>query len=245
MGWFAETFNEDYLAIYSHRNEVEARKQISFLLDQLPLRENCRVLDLACGNGRHAIVLSKLGFQVIGLDLSGHLLKEAKFSADRETSSIPFVCADMRAIPFKNNSFDLILSMFTSFGYFDSDRENESVIFSAARLLKAGCLFVLDYLNPNWVKAQLKPETKRNVKGLKVIEKRRINTVTHRVEKDIYVEKGSEIIHYRESVRLYEYDELSKMFNSSGLKIVKTFGDYSHISISSESPRMIFVVSPT
>src|SRR6476660_6118783 len=121
--WFEEWFGVDYLNIYQHRDESEAERAIELIATNLAGRRIDAVLDLACGAGRHTRILEERWWTV-GLDLSMSLLKFAR----RETKDLPLVRADMREIPFATDSFDLVVKLFTSFGYFDDDREHVCVL---------------------------------------------------------------------------------------------------------------------
>ena len=126
MGWYKKTFGHDYLKIYSNRNESEAKKIIKFAVQVLNLHPGQKVLDLACGYGRNAVECAKDRLKVFGLDLSPELLSLAQRKGSENGYKIPFVRGDMRDIPFYDR-FDAVLSLFTSFGYFESDVENEDL----------------------------------------------------------------------------------------------------------------------
>ncbi|OQY27070.1 MAG: hypothetical protein B6244_11745 [Candidatus Cloacimonetes bacterium 4572_55] len=240
MNWYTEAFTGDYLTVYSHRNRDEAQRQIRFVLEHVGHFPGQIVLDLACGNGRHALELTEQGYRVVGLDLSTHLLSEVRVvAADRRALSL--ICGDMRYLPFKEDSFDLILSMFTSFGYFDVDDENISVLSEVARLLKPGGSFFMDYLNPERVKSSLIPESIRRDHGMLIKEKRRINEEKQRVEKEIILEKKGQQTRYRESVRLFSHVELIEILSSVGLTVIRKFGDYESSPFSDQSSRMILI----
>src|SRR5207248_726507 len=121
--WFEEWFGEDYLHIYQHRDETEAERAIELIATNLAGRRIDTVLDLACGAGRHTRVLRERWWTV-GLDLSMSLLKLAR----KESDDAPYVRADMRELPFGDSSFDLVVNLFTSFGYFDDDSEHVRVL---------------------------------------------------------------------------------------------------------------------
>ncbi len=142
MGWYKKAFGQDYLKIYSNRNESEAKKIIKFAVQVLNLQPGQKVLDLACGYGRNSIECAKYKLNVFGLDLSPELLSLAQHKGRENGYHIPVVRADMRDIPFCG-PFDAVLSLFTSFGYFDRDVENEKVIHAVAGVLKRAVCFYL------------------------------------------------------------------------------------------------------
>ena len=115
--WYKEWFGEDYLTVYQHRDDKDALRLIRLIKTFVPIYPTSILLDLACGIGRHAYLLSRYSQNVFGLDLSASLLKKAQ-EKKRSHISPSFVQADMRYFPFKVK-FDVIFSLFTSFGYFD------------------------------------------------------------------------------------------------------------------------------
>ena len=121
--WFKDWFNtQEYLSLYKHRNEDEAEQHIKLILDNVETFAGYRVLDMACGAGRHAILLAKKGLIVTAVDLSDNLLSIAKKTANEENLKIEFVKSDIREFN-TNLDFDLVVNLFTSFGYFESDEE--------------------------------------------------------------------------------------------------------------------------
>ena len=150
MAWYKDWFGEDYLKVYPHRDEAEARRQVEFVEEIIPLPLSGRILDLGCGSGRHSAELSKRGYNVTCLDLSPVLLRVAKRKSKGEKCCRQFVRADMRCVPFFK-VFDTVVSFFTTFGYFDTTQENLKTLTSIESVLKPGGHFLLDYLNKSHV----------------------------------------------------------------------------------------------
>ncbi len=236
--WFKEWFNEHYLQVYSHRDRAEAERFVnSWHWDIINRNGTC--LDIGCGAGRYSELTSKKGMTSFGLDLSMPLLRVAQ----KETSSeVKLVCADMRALPFIK-PFDLIICLFTSFGYFKSDAEHLQLIDSMARLLKSdGCL-IIDLPNPATVikRVETEPISVRSVDNLNITEDRTILSSPLRVTKRITIKQDKEIRNYTESVRLFKLDELETMMNSCGIKqLTPIWGDYDGSPYSTTSQRIIY-----
>lgn len=238
--WFRGWFNDRYLQVYHHRDEAEAQR----FIDNLPVwnrfSRGCRALDIGCGSGRHAHLISQKGFDTYGLDLSMPLLRRAV--QDNPVSTVSFVRGDMRTIPF-NTKFDLIVCLFTSFGYFASDSEHCSVIRDVAKLLSQGGCFILDVPNPESVLRKLKSEsdTVRRIDNLEIIEERTITSHPLRVNKRITIKENSVTDEYNESVRLYTQAEILSMTDDSGLReFIPMWGGYDGSALNGESDRMIY-----
>lgn len=240
MAWYKEWFGEDYLKVYPHRNEVEARLHIDFLQRALPLQEGRLVLDLGCGNGRHAVELAGRGLRVVCLDLSVTLLGLARRRALEAGLSVPMVRSDMRRLPFKA-VFDGVFSFFTSFGYFEQDTENFAVLAAVAGVLKPKGYLLLDYLNGDYTLTHLVPRDERRHNGILVVQERRFDSRRQRVEKKITLKEAGEFREYLESVRVYTHAEMLDMLNRAGFTVLRTVGDWDGRPFDRQSPRMILL----
>lgn len=234
--WYEISFGEDYLLVYKHRSQQEADEQIAAILPLLELKPDSKILDLCCGTGRHALALAKRGYPVTGLDLSEILLKYAR----REGQNYPvkYIRGDMRALPFADRSFDVVLNLFTSFGYFVEERENEQVLREISRVLVANGRYLIDFLNRDYVQNRLKPYTEREQNGLVIREERAIDGVY--VKKTITVIDGGESRQYYEQVRMDTREEMEAMIKWAGLKVECVMGDYTGEPYGKETPRMMF-----
>lgn len=228
--WFEHWFGDEYLRLYPHRDETDAAGAIELIASHMEGRRVDAVLDLACGAGRHSRLLCDRWWTV-GLDLSSALLKVAR----RESPDAPYVRADMRELPFAPETFDLSVNLFTSFGYFDDDREHAQVLACVGEATKRGGTFVLDFLNPDEVRTNLIPRDERVVGGSTVEQFRAISTDRKYIEKTIRV-RGRE---YLERVRLLSPPELEGMLNAAGFDIVARAGDYTGAPWCELSPRTI------
>ena len=234
--WFEEWFGEDYLRIYQHRDESEAERAIELIAAHLPGGEIRGVLDLACGAGRHSKPLCERWWTV-GLDLSAALLRVAR----RDTPDAPYVRADMRELPFADESFDLVVNLFTSFGYFEDDREHARVLARVRDAMKQDGTFVIDFLNASQVRRNLVPYDERVENGVTIEQSRTITPDDRFVEKTIRLrEKGRE---YVERVRLLSAGDLERLLEAAGFDVVHCFGDYSGARWSENSPRTILFAS--
>jgi len=135
--WYVSAFNADYLARYKHRSDELAQAELPFVLSALKLAANTAVLDLCCGAGRHsrALISAMPSGRVVGLDLSADLLHDAQ-TKNRTKPRTFFLRADMRRIPLAAHSVNAVVNLFTSFGYFKTDREHLNVLKEVARVLK-------------------------------------------------------------------------------------------------------------
>jgi SAM-dependent methyltransferase len=234
--WFEQWFGEEYHALYPHRDDEDARRAVALIRSVVPWGSGGgdRILDLACGPGRHAAELARWGGQVVGFDLSRAMLLRA-----RERSRGALVRGDMRALPFRDGSFTLAVNLFTSFGYFLNEDENRRVVSQVAAALAPGGHFVLDYLNAEHVRRTLKVTEQANGRDVRV--RRRIDGANRFVIKEI--ELRDEGRRFEERVRLYGADELVALLTDAGLRVVARFGDYDGGPAGHDAPRVILVAA--
>ena len=237
--WYRRAFGDLYLDVYSHRDPDEARGIVSWLADAASI-EGARVCDLACGAARFFQPIADAGARAyVGVDYSMPLLRRARASASASETFFALIRADMRAVPLRAASIDLLLSMFTSFGYFD-DAGNRRVLGEAARLLRPGGRLVLDIVNPDWLERTLVPESVREEAGGVVVREAR-EVRGHHVRKRVAISRdGTPLDTYIESVRLFRRDELDSWLGAVGLTRLAIWGDYAGGAFDpAGSPRLI------
>lgn len=222
--WFVDWFSTDeYLYVYRHRNEEDADKLVKLILDNVKLKKFSEILDIACGAGRHSILFAQKGLKVTAIDLSKKLIHLAKQSSNELKLKINFIICDLRALPIVKQ-FDLVVNLFTSFGYFDDDDENYNIVRTAFKHTKKNGYFILDYFNSAFVRNNLIPVTVENLPGGMITQHRSIEG--NRVIKKISVENKNGKKQYLESVRLYDKVEIEKIISETGFKILYEFGNF-------------------
>ena len=241
--WYVHCFGREYLDLYPHRDDAEAQADVEAIIELIDPPKDEPLLDLGCGAGRHLVVLHSAGFRhIVGLDLSAELLEIA---AQRLTKAgaegIKLVNADMAHIPYEEH-FGTVLSLFTSFGYFERDEENVTVFAAVRKAALPGGRFLIDYMNRDWVIANLVGQEEKDVAGRRVRIERRLTAGRRRVEKTTRVlgPEGEEKT-YHESVRLYSPLDVEQMLEAEGFVNVRRYGSLRGAPHRSESPRLILV----
>jgi SAM-dependent methyltransferase len=248
--WFKIWFNtQDYLNLYKHRNTNDAKKIVSLISRQIEIKPGLKVLDLACGNGRHSILFAKKGCKVLGIDLSEYLISQAKKKLKSDylpyRSNLKFEVRDMRNIRYARE-FNLVVNLFSSFGYFDSDKQNEKVISGVSRALMPEGYFFFDFLNRDCVIKNLVPFDIKDCNGTRMMEMRQVKDGF--VQKDILIFKKSgrepsAFRHFKEKVRLYSLPDFRKMFSAYGLKTINTFGDYEGNTFNKKNSQRLIILA--
>lgn len=231
--WFNTTFYHD---LYQHRDEHEARNFIVELCKKLGVEQGESAMDMACGRGRHAKVLSEQGLETMGVDLSPESISYAnKFSHD----SLRFEVGNMlERLPF--GPFDWVMNLFTSFGYFEDDGLHQLALNHMAECLKPGGKLVLDFMNSAKIAAHLVPENTVHTEMATYSINRKIEDGV--IVKSIKVSHDCTIEFFEERVRAFRVEELQTMLENAGLKDVEIKGGYDLCDYDElDSDRMIFI----
>ena len=236
QNWFASWFDTPYYHIlYKERNYREAQIFMDNLTHYLNLPEKAKVLDLACGKGRHAIYLNQLGFDVIGADLSENSIAEARKNSN---SSLHFQVHDMREK--MEDQFDAIFNLFTSFGYFENDADNLKTLIAIKESLTEHGFAVIDFMNVNQVIANLVPEETKTVEGIDFHIQRYVKD--GHIYKEIDFEDQGQAFHFTEKVKALTLQDFQAMMEEAGIYLLDIFGDYKLKKFhKTESERLIMI----
>ncbi|WP_439131835.1 class I SAM-dependent methyltransferase [Polaribacter sp.] len=218
--WFTEWFNTPYYHIlYKDRNDEDAQVFMKNITEFLVLPKSTHILDLPCGKGRHAVFLNSLGYKVTGGDLAENSINNAK---KFENERLTFKVHDMRK-PF-NNKYDAVFNLFTSFGYFDDDKEDLLILKNIKKGLRKNGYFVFDFLNASFVKDTLVSEETKIVDDITFYIKREIKDGF--ICKNISFFADDKQHTFTEKVKYLDSTKLTNYFTKVGFTITNIFGDY-------------------
>ena len=231
---------DDYLYFYGEilTDELSDR-QVSFLTRELGLTSPLRILDLACGFGRHANRLAVLGHQVTGIDLMPGFLEIAREDAARRGVSVTYAQGDVRKIDFEE-AFDLVLLLFTAFGYFD-DSQNLRVLENVWRALKPGGRLVFDLNNRDVLVKKMLPFIVYDKDGDLMIDRITFDSSTGRMKNNRIVIRDGRRKDLPYMVRLYNPTEIRALLEQAGFSHARLYGNWDGEPLTSDSGRMIIV----
>jgi len=239
--WFRDWFSSPfYHRLYFEHDEREAEEFIHKLVNFLQPKPGARMVDIACGRGRHSCMLAKLGFDVTGFDLSFESIDYAKDSIG-ESDNLSFYQHDVR-YPFWVNYFDYAFNFFTSFGYLATRREHDDAIRTIATSLKPGGIFVIDYLNTHYVEDHLVHNELKNVAGTSY-QIRRWDDET-RFYKKIIIHDASLVVpeEHTERVAKFSLGDFTDMLSFQNMQVLEVFGDHNLSPYDiRKTPRLIIV----
>ena len=222
--WYVAAFTSEYRTVYPHRDLESARAEVAWA-HQIGMKG--RVLDLCCGFGRHSLALRELGVDVVGMDLSEDLLRDAPTLDGGDALDGRLIRGDVRALPFADESFDALVNLFSSFGYFGAEGDR-GVLFEVRRVLKPGASALFDLMLPARIRAGLVPESRRETDAGLLTERRSLAAGGSRVVKQVRFESPSgEVREWTEDVCLYEPEDFDALLIDAGLELVDRFGGLS------------------
>lgn len=240
--WFEQWFDSPYHhLLYQNRDDVEAKAFVEKLLTYLRVPNGSRILDIACGDGRHAQYLQQGNNDVTGIDLSARRIAVAK---ELENENLHFYIQDMRQV-FRSNYFDYAFNFFTSFGYFQNYRDNVIAARAFASALKPGGKLLLDYMNIHLLKDRLVPEDIVVSQDIEFHIERKMHA--GKVLKDItFIDREGKRRQYQENVSGFDLQDFEKIFADTDLKLEETFGNYELQPFDvAHSPRLILLFEKT
>ena len=219
--WFETWFDSPYYhVLYKNRDYKEAQDFISNLINYLDPTKSSFFLDVACGKGRHSMYINKLGFNVDGFDLSVNSINNAK---KNESNSLHFYENDIRN-PLKINYYDYAFNLFTSFGYFEEEQDNQLAINSIAESLKKDGVLILDFMNVKNVIDNLVEKESKTIDGIMFNISRSLENKN--VVKNINFTINNKNLSFQEKVKAISLEEFKSYFLNANLKIEAIFGDY-------------------
>jgi SAM-dependent methyltransferase len=236
--WFTEWFDSPYYhMLYQNRDDREAQVFLDNLTKHFHVSPATKIVDLACGKGRHAIYLNSLGFDVTGIDLSEQSIACAM---QHTNAHLRFEVGDLRNLRFEN-AFDVALNLFTSFGYFQSNEENLQVIKNMHSSIKPGGYLLIDFMNAPYVIKELVEHESKTINGIKFKINRWIDKGF--IYKKIHFTDMNKQFEFTEKVQALTKKDFELLFASCSFNLVNIFGDYSLNPYKEPtSPRLIMVV---
>ena len=237
---FHDVFDKKVYLTFYHEllDEEKASREVDEILDRTPRKRGVRLLDVACGFGRHSNVFARKGFRVTGIDTSREFLEMAREKALSQGLQAEFIEMDMRTLPFEKE-FDMAVSLFTSFGYFP-DAENEQVLAGISRSLVSGGIFVLDILNRDWILSRGGKGVYINRQGEDImITEDTYNPAEDRLESMRTAFIGSEKRVMSMTLRLYSLKEITLRLEKHSLFVYDVRGNFKGEPYSQASPRCI------
>jgi 2-polyprenyl-3-methyl-5-hydroxy-6-metoxy-1,4-benzoquinol methylase len=240
--WYEGAFEEEWLDEIALRiPEERTRNEVDFVVERLELEPGARILDIACGHGRHSLELARRGFDVTGIDLSPRSIALAREAAERDGLDATFEVRDARDLEF-DGEFDVAVNLFTSaLGYFQDEADNQRVLDGAARALRPGGSFLVDTINLlSLARAFQALDWQEYESGTLILERRAFDFRLARSPSNwTFVRPDGSRNTVSHSLRVYAPHELIAMLEAAGLQVVGSWGDWDGAEIGFDNWRLI------
>jgi SAM-dependent methyltransferase len=238
--WYDGFFEREWLdEIALSAPDERTLKEVDFVVEKLELEPGARILDVACGHGRHTVELARRGYRMTGVDLSPRSIELAREAAERDGLEVAFVQRDMREIDFEVE-FDAAINLFTAFGYFDEEDENQRVLDAVERALLPGGSFLIDTINLLGLTRRYQARMWEEHQGTPMLMLNEYDLLRGRNNSTwTFLKPDGSRTELRHSLRVYAPHELASMLERAGLAVVGSWGGFDGSELSVESWRLI------
>lgn len=229
--WWQSFFDEYFLEYAFPRiGRRTTLRDARFIVKALAPKKRARILDVCCGIGRHAVELAAKGYRITGVDVSERYLEIAAARAKRRKVKIALKRCDMRRLPYRDE-FDAALLMWTSFGYFENEKDDLKGLRAIQRALLPGGKFIIDVINRDWLIKHFRPHSWAELRDGFMLERRELDSARSRMNSEwVFVDKRNREIERKTiTLRIYSLHELLDVLERAGFAAAAIFGDRENV----------------
>jgi SAM-dependent methyltransferase len=235
--------NEDFWHVwgplmFSTQRIASTPGEIDQILALTQIPPGSHILDLCCGVGRHSLELARRGFKVTSIDRSEEYLQQAREQAQKEGLSIKFIRDDMRNFSHPD-TYNLVINLYTSFGYFESQNEDQKVASNIYRSLKTDGLLVMEMSSKEVLARVFRERDWREVDGFIWLEERKIINDWSQIQTRWITFKGNRRYDHMFKLRLYSAVELRALLQAAGFAESKVYGGLDGIPYDHNARRLV------
>ncbi len=224
--------------LFNQKRLADTPTQVDHIIKLLQIKTNIKILDLCCGIGRHSMEFARRGFQVTGVDRTKSYLDKAANQATAENLQIEFVNEDMRNFC-REAAFDVVINMFTSFGYFEEAEDDRQVVENVYRSLKSGGKFLIEMMGKELVARDFRERDWNEVNGVIILEDRKLLNNWEKIESRWIILKDDQQIEHKFVLRLYSARELASLLKQGGFADVNVYGSLEGIDYDHKAKRLV------
>lgn len=217
-----------------------APQEVEHVVSLSQIKKGAQVLDLCCGVGRHSIEFARRGFTVTGVDVTPHYLKEARRKAQKAKLSVEFIKDDMRRFQ-RRNTYNVVINLFGSFGYFEDQRDDYRVAKNVYVSLKKKGTFIIELMGKEVLARIFQKRDWYEIDDTLVLEERTTDRDWKRIDSRWVIIKGRERKEFTISLRLYSAVELSTLLQSAGFRRIDVYGDLTGAPFDQKAKRLVVV----
>jgi SAM-dependent methyltransferase len=226
--------------MFSEERWEKAPEEVDNLISLCGAKAGASVLDLCCGPGRHSLELARRGFSVTGVDRTKRYLEEGRRKAKKEGLGVQFVQKDMRKF-LRPKAFDAAINLFTSFGFFEDQRDDELVVKNVFRSLKNGGVFVIDIIGKEIIARIFRERDWHETNGTIMLEERKVSRDWSWMENRWLLVKGGKVKQFSFSLRPYSAAELTRLLTDCGFARTEVYGSLAGTPYDHQAKRLVAV----
>jgi len=224
--------------LFNQKRLADSALQVDQIIKLLQIEQGEKILDLCCGIGRHSLEFTRRGFDVTGVDRTTFYLDKAQNQSKAEDLNIEFVNEDMRNFCLAD-TFDVVINMFTSFGYFEKVEDDRRVVENVYRSLKSGGKFLIEIMGKELITRDFRERDWNEINGFIILEERRLLNNWDKIENRWIILKDNQQIEYKFVLRLYSAKELTSLLTQCGFSDIEVYGSLAGIDYDHNAKRLV------
>jgi len=228
--------------LFNQKRLADTPVQVDQIIKLLQIKESVKILDLCCGIGRHSLEFARRGYQVTGVDRTKTYIEKAKKQSRTEGLHIEFVNEDMRAFC-QADAFDVVVNMFTSFGYFDDADDDRKVVENVYRSLKSGGKFLIEMMGKELLARDFRKRDWNEINGFIILEDRQLLNNWEKIQNRWIILKDDQQIKHEFVLRLYSAVELAYLLKQCGFSAINVYGSLEGIDYDHQAKRLVVVAT--
>lgn len=226
--------------LFNEQRQANTKVEIEDVSNLLMIKKGERILDLCCGTGRHCLELARQGFDVVGVDRTASFIEKAKQNAQKGNLAVDFVVGDMKEFC-KPNSFDIVMNLFGSFGYFEDVNDDRQVVRNMYATLRPGGRFLIETMGKEIAAREFRERNWSEHGDAFILAERKPIQNWSRIHTRWIIIKGSQRLEHTVSVRSYSAVELSSLLSDQGFVNVRVYGDLGGRDYDHEAKRLVVI----
>ena len=224
--------------LFNRKRLADTPSQVDNIIKLLDVKEGAKILDLCCGIGRHSLEFARRGFQVTGVDRTKSYLDKAKKQAKAEDLPIELVNEDMRNFC-RDDAFDVVINMFTSFGYFEDASDDRQVVENVYRSLRSGGKFLIEMMGKELIARDFRERDWNEINGFIILEDRKLLNNWEKVAGRWIILKDDQRFEHKFVIRLYSAVEITSLAKQCGFTEVDVYGSLDGIDYDHSAKRLV------
>ena len=226
--------------LYNQQRQSNTKVEVEKVVNLLKIGQNDRILDLCCGIGRHSLELARQGFDVVGVDRTTSFVEKAKRRARKNNIKVEFIVGDMREYC-QPNSFNIVMNLFGSFGYFEDPDDDRQVVKNMHASLYSGGKLLIETMGKEILAREFQERDWAEEDDTLVLLERKPHQNWGRIQTRWIVIKGNQRVEHTVSVRSYSALELSSLFSECGFVNVQVYGDLEGLDYDQGAKRLVVI----